>query len=193
MEKNYTRKIILAAAVALLAVIYIIQSVLSSRSTEKVFKIEKPFDTIEISSEENGKLELKRSGNFWKIDEDDVDETRAERLNNAVKEIKTLGVVAKSSGEAADERYGFTAAQKISVKVSDGENGLLSLEIGKDAAAGQQNYVRINGGSEIYLASGALKSTFNVKKDAIIKKAKEPEPEADTSRAEETEPVTAAE
>lgn len=173
MKKLYTRKIILAAAVAVLAAIYIIQLVLSSRSSEKIFKIEKPFDTIEISSQDNGNLELKRIGNFWKIGGEDAEEIRAERLNDAVKEIKTLGVVSKSSDESAAGRYGFTDAQKISVKVSDGEKELLSLEIGKDAASGQQNYVRINGGSEIYLASGALKSTFSVKKENIVKKSEE--------------------
>lgn len=173
MKKQYLRKIILAGAVVVLAVIYIIQSVVSSSSNEKIFKIEKPFDTISISSEENGNLELKRTGDFWKIDDSDVDENRAERLNNAVKEIKTLGIVAKSSDESSIERYGFTDSQKITVKVSDGNGELLSLEIGKDAAGGQQNYVKLDGKSEIYLASGALKSTFNVKKDDIVKKAEE--------------------
>lgn len=174
MKKLYTRKIILAAAVVVLAVIYIIQSVLSSRSPEKIFKIEKPFDTIEISSQDNGSLELKRDGNFWKIGEEDADETRASRLNDAVKEIKTLGVVSKSSDESTAERYGFTDAQKISVKVLGGDEELLTLEIGKDAASGQQNYVKINGGADIYLASGALRSTFNVKKESIVKKAEKP-------------------
>lgn len=189
MKNQYLRKIILAGTVVLLAIIYIIQSVLSSRSNEKIFKIEKPFDTILISSEENGNLELKRDGNFWKIDGEDVDENRAERLNNAVKEIKTLGIVAKSSDESSIERYGFSDSQKITIKVSGEGSELLTLEIGKDAAGGQQNYVKLGGKSEIYLASGALKSTFNVKKDEIVKKAEEkaetPEPPA------ENEPVSA--
>lgn len=189
MKNQYLRKIILAGAVVILAIIYIIQSAVSSRSNEKIFKIEKPFDTILISSEENGNLELKRDGNFWKIDGKDVDENRAERLNNAVKEIKTLGIVAKSSDESSIERYGFTDSQKITVKVSGEGNELLSLEIGKDAAGGQQNYVKLGGKSEIYLASGALKSTFNVKKDEIVKK---PEEKAETSEPPaENEPVSA--
>lgn len=189
MKKQYLRKIILAGAVVVLAIIYIIQSALLSRSNEKIFKIEKPFDTILISSEENGNLELKRDGNFWKIDGEDVDENRAERLSNAAKEIKTLGIVAKSSDESFNERYGFTESQKITVKVSGEDTELLTLEIGKDAAGGQQNYVKLDGKSEIYLASGALKSAFNVKKEEIVKKTEE---KAETTESPaENEPVSA--
>lgn len=174
MKKLYTRKIILAAAVAVLAVIYAMQLILSSRSAEKVFKLEEPFDTIEIFSQDNGTLELKRSGDLWKAGDDELDGIRAGRLCDAVKEIRTLGVVSKISDDAASGRYGFTGAQEITVKVSGGGRELLSLEIGKDAASGQQNYVRINGGTEIYLASGALKTTFSVKKESIVKKIEEP-------------------
>lgn len=187
MKNQYLRKIILAGAVVVLAIIYIIQSALSSRSNEKIFKIEKPFDTILISSEENGNLVLKRTGDFWKIDDSDVDETRAERLNNAVKEIKTLGIVAKSSDESSNERYGFTESQKITVKISGEGSELLSLEIGKDAAGGQQNYVKLDGKSEIYLASGALKSTFNVKKDAIVKKTENSTTENQTDEVKDSQ------
>lgn len=171
MKKQYLRKFILLGAVVLLAFIYIIQILVSLRSPAKVFKIEKPFDTVSVLSEDNGNFELKLSDGTWTIDGKNVEEYRIERIVNAVKEIKTSGIVEKSSDETDIERYGFTDAQKITVKVSAGDTVLLTLEIGKDAAGGQQNYVKLNGGKEIYLASGGLKSTFNFTKENIVKKA----------------------
>lgn len=178
MNKIYFRKIILLGAVVVLALIFAIQTIVSSRSSEKIFKFDSDFDAISISSEENGLLELKRDGNVWKIGDEEVEEIRAERFVSALKQIKTLGVVSKSDDENVSERYGFSDSQKISVKASSAGKDAVSLEIGKDAAGGQQNYVKLNGSKEIYLASGALKSTFNVKKDEIVKKPEEKQPES---------------
>ena len=86
-------------------------------------------------------------------------------------------MISKSSGEDALERYGFTDSQKITVKVSDNGKEYLNLEIGKDAANGQQNYIRVNGKSEIYLASGALRQKCSVKTDELKKPAEAPKTE----------------
>lgn len=173
MNKIYFRKIILLGAVVVLALIFAVQTIVSLRSSEKVFKFDSDFDAISISSEENGLLELKRDGNVWKIGDEEVEEIRAERFVSALKQVKTLGVVSKSDDENVSERYGFSDSQKISVKAIAAGKDVVALEIGKDAAGGQQNYVKINGSKEIYLASGALKSIFSVKKDEIVKKAEE--------------------
>ncbi len=173
MSKIYLRKIILLGAVVVLALVFAVQTIVSSRSSEKVFKFDGDFDTISIFSEENGALELKRDGNIWKTGDEEIEENRAERFVFALKQVKTLGIVSKSGDENVFERYGFSDSQKISVNAGGNGKNLVSLEIGKDAAGGQQNYIKLNGSKEIYLASGALKSTFNVKKDEIVKKADE--------------------
>ncbi len=170
MNKIYQRKIILLGAVVVLAAVFAVQTAVSSRSSEKIFKAESGFDKILISSAENGQLELSLDGSAWKTAGGEVEKNRAERFTDALKQIKTLGVVSKSGDENSLERYGFIDQQKISVKASAGGKEALSLEIGKDAAGGQQNYIRLNGSKEIYLASGALRSTFNVKEDEIVKK-----------------------
>ena len=172
-DKLYLRKIILCTAIVILALIYIFQVISGSRSSVKDFKIEKAFDTIEFSSADKGKVELKRYGDFWKIGMDDVDADKVNLIVEAVKNIRTLGLVSKSSGDDATERYGLTDAQKVSVKVSDNGKEYLSLEIGKDAANGQQNYIRVNGSKDIYLASGALKGKFSYKAEELIKKVEE--------------------
>ena len=171
------RKIILAGGVVLLAVIYIVQLISGSRSSVKDFVIDKTFDTIEISSSENGNVSLKRYGDFWKVNDEEADNAKAKSISDSLVSIKTLSVISKSSGEDAIERYGFTDSQKITVKVSDNGKEYLSLEIGKDAANGQQNYIRVNGKSEIYLASGALRQKCAVKADDLKKPVEQPKPE----------------
>ena len=177
MNKLMLRKIILASAVVLLALIYIVQVISGSRSSVKDFVIDKTFDTIEISSSENGSVNLKRYGDFWKVNDEEADSAKAKAISDSLISIKTLSVISKSSGEDALERYGFTDSQKITVKVSDNGKEYLNLEIGKDAANGQQNYIRVNGKSEIYLASGALRQKCSVKADELKKPAEAPKTE----------------
>ena len=175
MNKLMMRKLILAGAVVLLALIYIIQVIAGNRSSVKDFVIEKSFDTIEIASSDKGAVTLKRYGDFWKIGMNDTDTNNVAPIVEAVKNIRTLSVVSTSSSDDAIERYGFSDAQKITVRVSDNGKEYLALEIGKDAANGQQNYVRLNGKSDIYLATNALKSKFSVTESDLIK-APEPAP-----------------
>lgn len=177
MNKLMLRKIILASAVVLLALIYIVQLISGSRSSAKNFVIDKTFDTIEISSSENGNVSLKRYGDFWKVNDEEADSAKAKSISDALISIKTLSVISKSSSEDAIERYGFTDSQKITVKVSDNGKEYLNLEIGKDAVGGQQNYIRINGKGEIYLASGALRQKCSVKAEDLKKPVEEPKPE----------------
>ena len=177
MNKLMLRKIILASAVVLLALIYIVQVIAGSRSSVKDFVIDKTFDTIEISSSENGSVNLKRYGDFWKVNDEEADSAKAKAISDSLISIKTLSVISKSSDEDAIERYGFTDSQKITVKVSDNGKEYLNLEIGKDAANGQQNYIRVNGKSEIYLASGALRQKCSVKADELKKPAEAPKTE----------------
>ncbi|MBQ9623327.1 MAG: DUF4340 domain-containing protein [Treponema sp.] len=178
MNKNIRlRKLILSAAVAVLALIYIVQLISGSRSSAKNFVIDKTFDTIEISSSENGNVSLKRYGDFWKVNDEEADSAKAKSISDALISIKTLSVISKSSSEDAIERYGFTDSQKITVKVSDNGKEYLNLEIGKDAVGGQQNYIRINGKGEIYLASGALRQKCSVKAEDLKKPVEEPKPE----------------
>ena len=178
------RKMILAGGVVLLALIYVIQVIAGNRSSVKDFVIDKTFDTIEISSADNGNILLKRYGDFWKVGDDEADSGKAKMISEAARAIKTLSVISKSSSEDAIERYGFTDAQKITVKVSDNGKEYLTLEVGKDAANGQQNYVRVNGKSEIYLASGALRQRFSVKADELKAPKKEEPAPAEAAPAE---------
>ena len=185
MNKLMLRKAILASAVVLLALIYIVQLITGSRSSVKDFVIDKTFDTIEISSSENGSVSLKRYGDFWKVNDEEADNAKAKSISDSLVSIKTLSVISKSSGEDAIERYGFTDSQKITVKVSDNGKEYLSLEIGKDAANGQQNYIRVNGKSEIYLASGALRQKCSVKAEELkAPKKEETAPAAENAPAE---------
>ena len=183
-DKLLLRKAVLLGGIVVLALIYVLQLISGSRSSVKDFIVDKTFDTIEITSADNGTVLLKRYGDFWKVGDEEADSGKAKMISEAARAVKTLSVISKSSGEDAVERYGFTDAQKITVKVSDNGKEYLSLEVGKDAANGQQNYVRVNGKSEIYLASGALRERFGVKAEELKAPKKEETPAAEASPAE---------
>ncbi|MCR4822696.1 MAG: DUF4340 domain-containing protein [Treponema sp.] len=178
-DKLLMRKFILLGGIVLLALIYILQLIAGNKSSVKDFIIDKAYDTIEISSADNGSINLKRYGDFWKVNDEEADKDKANAISEAVRSIKTLSVVSKSDSEDAVERYGFTDAQKITVKVSDNGKEYLSFEIGKDAANGQQNYIRVNGKSEIYLATGALRQRASVKAESLKAPKKEEAPAAE--------------
>ena len=186
-NKLMLRKTVLTCAVVVLALIYVIQVIAGSRSSVKDFIIDKTYDTIEIASSENGTITLKRYGDFWKVNDEEADTGKAKLISDAARSIKTLSVISKSATEDAIERYGFTDGAKITVKVSDNGKEYLSLEVGKDAANGQQNYIRVNGKNEIYLASGALRQRFSVKADELKGPKKEEEPSPATATDDGTE------
>ncbi|WP_294428813.1 DUF4340 domain-containing protein [uncultured Treponema sp.] len=183
-NKLMLRKAILAGGVVILALIYILQVIAGSRSSVKDFVVDKTFDTIEITSNDNGSILLKRYGDFWKVGDEEADSGKAKLISEALRSIKTLSVISSSSSEDAIERYGFTDGQKITAKVSDNGKEYLLLEVGKDAANGQQNYIRVNGKNEIYLASGALRQRLSVKADEL-KAPKKEEPAAQENTPEE--------
>lgn len=185
MNKLFLRKIILLGGIALLALIYILQVITGNRSTVRDFIVDKTFDTIEINSSDNGSLLLKRYGDFWKVGDEEADSGKLKLISEAARSLKTLSVISKSSSEDAVERYGFTDGQKITVKVSDNGKEYLTFEIGKDAANGQQNYVRVNGKSEIYLATGALRERFGVTAESLKAPKKEEAPAPETKASEE--------
>ena len=194
MNKLFLRKIILLGGIVLLALIYILQVITGNRSTVKDFVVDKTFDTIEINSADNGTVLLKRYGDFWKVGDEEADGAKLKLISEAARSIKTLSVISKSSGEDAVERYGFTDGQKITVKVSDNGKEYLTFEIGKYAAGGQQNYVRVNGKSEIYLATGALRERFGVKAESLkAPKKEEPAPAAPQSSEENAENAESSE
>jgi len=184
-DKLLMRKFILLGGIVLLALIYVLQLIAGNKSSVKDFIIDKAYDTIEISSADNGSVNLKRYGDFWKVNDEEADKDKANVISEAVRSIKTLSVVSKSDSEDSLERYGFTDAQKITVKVSDNGKEYLSLEIGKDAANGQQNYIRVNGKSEIYLATGALRQRVSVKAEDL-KAPKKEEAAASEAQADES-------
>ncbi|MBQ9207261.1 MAG: DUF4340 domain-containing protein [Treponema sp.] len=182
-NKLMLRKTVLACAVVVLALIYVIQVIAGSRSSVKDFIIDKTYDTIEIASAQNGTITLKRYGDFWKVNDEEADTGKAKLISDAVRSLHTLSVISKSSGGDVDERYGFTDGSKITVRVSDNGKEYLTFEVGKDAANGQQNYIRVNGKSDTFLASGALRQKLSIKPDELKAEKKEeaPAPAADTS------------
>lgn len=171
----FVRKTILVCALVLLSVVYVCQVLNGAKSPVKNFGLEKDFDKIIISSQEKGSFELKKNGEVWFVGEDEADENAVSELTEMIKELRCIGVVEKSTDDIANERFGLLENQKINVLVFAADKQLLSIEIGKDAAGGTQNYIRVNRSSEIYLAASGLREVFSVEKDSLKKTSEEKE------------------
>ncbi len=179
-----TRKILLLAAIFVFAVIFALQTVFSSKSPVKEFKIDSPANSIEIESKDYGKIILSKEGENWKVNQEDADNESAAMIEESLKTIKTLGIATKSQDQVTDERYGFTENQKITVTVKNGDKTLRSLTVGKDTANGQQNYIRIDGSSDVYIATGALRSKLAVSQEELVKKEEaEAQPDSESQSA----------
>lgn len=167
-NKVKARKIILSACVVALALIYAAQIVIINRSPVKTFKLKGEADKITISTSAKT-LTLTFEEEKWLVGDKkrEADSDAVQNLIDALREIKTHGTVSRSDDESELARYGLNDTQTIEVSVERAGKNLLSLAIGKDAAASFQNYVRISPSSEILSASGDLRNVFSVDEETL--------------------------
>ena len=167
-NKVKARKIILSACVVALALIYAAQIVIINRSPVKTFKLKGEADKITISTSAKT-LTLTFEEGKWLVGDKkrEADSDAVQNLIDALREIKTHGTVSRSDDESELARYGLNDTQTIEVSVERAGKNLLSLAIGKDAAASFQNYVRISPSAEIFSASGDLRNVFSVDEETL--------------------------
>ena len=167
-NKVKARKIILSACVAALALIYAAQIVIINRSPVKTFKLKGEADKITISTSAKT-LTLTFEEGKWLVGDKkrEADSDAVQNLIDAMREIKTHGTVSRSDDESELTRYGLNDTQTIEVSVERAGKNILSLAIGKDAAASFQNYVRISPSAEILSASGDLRNVFSVDEETL--------------------------
>lgn len=182
MKNIYTRKIVLLAAIAVLAVVYAVQLLTSARTNVKIVSVDSDITRIKISGAVN-ELTLEKEGDAWfaGAEKNPCQAGKINAMVNAVSEIKVLGNVASGS-ESDSERYGFDSA--VTVEAYSGDKLLRTLSIGKITATGSQCYVRIDGKNAVLLAQGALRSSFEVSFDDIKEKPAAPASEENQTAAE---------
>lgn len=164
-----TRKMILCAAIAVLALIYAVQLIVSGRNPIKTYSLDKEFDTITLESVTNGTVTLTKEGDGWVVGEKayEVDENELERIASNIRAVKSLGAVSRSTSEDAQTRFGLDDANRIKVTAFANGKVLRTLFVGKTASSGDQTYCRLDSSSETFLASGTLKDIFGATENDI--------------------------
>lgn len=165
MNAMQKRKIILLSACAFLLLVCIFQAVLLNRNTVRIFAIKDDVDSVLI---ENGGQTtwFVKNGDVWKVGKTANDapyqanQANVDSVLEAVKSVKLLDKVGNASGEAAQIRYDLTDGKKIAVTAFAGGKTLRKITVGKASTTGTQSYVTLDGGNDVYLASGNLASTF---------------------------------
>lgn len=186
MEKIYGRKIALLCAIAVLLAVYILQVVFSARSSVRDVTTDAEIDSLTVANGGNVQFTISKSGDNWLYGERTVYESRATGLVNSVQEIRLLDAV--SSGTDDLERYGLNADNVITVTAFSGGNVVRTLQLGKVSTAGAQCYVMLDDDENIYLAQGALRSTFLVNIENIL----EPEETEDAAEGDAASAGTSA-
>lgn len=167
MTKMALRKTILLLTVAVLAVIYSLQLVLGSRNKIQILSVEQEIDSIEIARGEST-LKISLDGTKWIVGEKNypADESKVSSMLNALKEIKTLGTVAKNAVDDS-ERYGLDGESAVVVSAYGKGNLLRKIRVGKNTSTSTQSYVSLDENKSVQLAQGALNTVFSVTEDSL--------------------------
>ncbi len=156
-----TRKLVLIIADLLLLVLCLIQGIAAARDGAKYFKYDDNPDEITIVTPSENLL-LTKDGDDWFVTDKKypANGTTVDDFIDASKEIRALDKVA-SVNDNTRSKYELVDTKKISVEIKKGGKVLRSLEIGKDASSASQSYITVDGGNDIYLASGNLRTIFD--------------------------------
>ena len=130
-------------------------------------------------------VKLFYEGGLWYVGEEknSGDDQKIEALLDALKNIKTLGTVSRSSAASELDRYGFTDSQTLTVKAEKSGKTIRTLKIGKNSETNLSSYVKLDEKPETLLADRNLRSIFEVKAEDLEQKIEQPQ--AEQPQAEE--------
>jgi len=155
-----TRKLVLIIADVALLAICIIQGILKFNDGAKYFRLSEKADEILIATPAES-ITITQNGEKWIMNgKYPVADTSVENFTSAVESIRALDKVG-AVNDYTSTKYELTDGKKISVEIRKAGKVLRSLEIGKDATSGSQTYITVDGGKDIYLAAGNLRTTFD--------------------------------
>ncbi len=117
-----------------------------------------PADRIVIKSSK-GTITLTRKDTVWTIGEGGFagDAALIEGLERKARDFKLLDLV---SEKGYYDRYDLTEGKCVTVTLEGGGKLLRKILIGKSGGSGNHSYIRVDGRSGIYLASGITQSDF---------------------------------
>lgn len=162
------RKIILAAADLILAVVLICQVAFRTKEKVKIFTIDEEVTKLEITSSQDN-IVLTKFNAMWLVNENkytgDVD--TCDSLVDLVKSIRVIDQVAKTDNEAELSKYDLQDGKAVVVKVYNEDKLLRTVYVGKNTSSQYQNYLRIDDGKEVYLAQGNFIDDLDTTTDRV--------------------------
>ena len=179
MIKLNKTKIGLLAAIAVLLAVCIVQSITANRTNVKLLLTDEDISFVSIKFGEQNFTMTKNEGAWYLADGRKIQDSRANAIVNSISEIKVLGTVASSAGQAL-EKYGLDSP--VMVEAFSGNRQLRSLTLGKVTATGSQCYASIDGKQSVLLVQGALRTTLEATPDEIAVKEEKQEEAAETSQ-----------
>lgn len=164
-----TRKLVLIIADVLLLAICIIQCAISSHDTTKYFDLKDTPDMIVIDTPEEKEITVVCENEEWFVGKDKfpANQKIVDEFLEAVKSIRVLDKVGSANNDANLDRYELNDVKKTVVTVSKDGKVLRTLTIGKEAVSDSQSYITVDGGKDIYLATGSLPYVFDIITSAI--------------------------
>lgn len=157
-----TRKLVLLIACAVLLVVCILQGVLKGSDKVKTYDIKDTPDQLVITTPEESYTIVFENDTCYVGDKKyPANETAVDTMVEALTSIKVLDKVASANTEAAMVRYELNEGKAITAVAKKGGKILRTVIIGKDSTAGSQSYILLDGGKDVYLATGNLRSSLN--------------------------------
>lgn len=162
------RKIVLLSICAILAVVIIIQTVSSNKSTVKTISLKETPDTIEIQTP-NGLVKLKLDGSTWYVGEEGFKAEGAfiDNIVNSLKDIRVLEKVGRLRSNEYNSKYELDEDNAITVTGRIGDKTLRTMKVGKDSGNTSQSYVTVDKDPSIYLVQGNYKTVYNKTEDSL--------------------------
>jgi len=164
-----TRKLVLIIADVLLLAVCISQCVFSAHDTTKYFDLKETPDMFVIDTPEEKGITVVCENDKWYVGQDKfpANQDIIDDFLDAVKSIRVLDKVGSANNDAVLERYELNDVKKTVVTASKDGKVLRTLYIGKEAVSDSQSYITIDGGKDIYLATGSLPYVFDVITNSI--------------------------
>lgn len=163
-----TRKLVLIIADIVLLAVVITQFVFLSKDGSKTFKLKETPDEIVIQNGDESVL-LTFENNQWVVGNKkyETNMSTVDEILESIQSIKCIDKVGSLTKTGNAEKYELTDDKKITVTAKKDGNELRTINIGKSGSTGTQNFITVDGGNDIYLATGGLGYDFDITEDVI--------------------------
>lgn len=180
-----TRKIILLAVIAVLALTYTFQLIRSGKNAVHDLVLKEQADLISVVKADGSSYTLSKKDDEWFLAENVKTESYvSERIADNVQKVRVLGTVsAESRQKTAAERFGFDEKNLITVTAAKNGKTLRTLYIGKTAETSAQTYIRIDKDEAVLLASSDLRAVFDRSEEELTAKENENDKTADADES----------